>query len=58
MQNLTTAEIDRLRTLRRRFENASTFTHSSATADSLDAYIERLVAKGRDVEQIIAITTD
>lgn len=57
MQNLTATEMDRLRTLRGKVENARSFTASSKASERLDAYCDRLMAKGRSVEQIIAITT-
>ena len=57
MQNLTTAETDRLRALRGKRENARNFTASVKAGERLDAYIERLLAKGRSADQIIEVTT-
>lgn len=57
MQNLTATEMDRLRTLRGKVENARSFTASAKASERLDAYCDRLLVKGRSVEQIIAITT-
>ena len=55
MQNLTTTETNRLRTLHAKVENARNFTTSVKAIERLDAYIERLLAKGRSVDQIIAV---
>lgn len=55
--NLTTAELERLRTLSSRIENARNFTASDKAIERLNAYMDRLIAKGRSVEQIITNTT-
>lgn len=52
-ENLTTAEIERLRHLSGRIEKARNFTASDKALGHLDAYMDRLIAKGRSVEQII-----
>lgn len=56
-ENLTTAELERLRTLSSRIENARNFTASDKAIERLNAYMDRLIAKGRSVEQIITNTT-
>ena len=56
-ENLTTAEIERLRTLSGKVENARNFTASDKAVERLNAYMDRLIAKGRSIEQIIKNTT-
>ena len=55
MNTLTTAEIKTLRLRSASIENARNFTASMQASERLDAYIDRLLAKGRDADQIIGI---
>ena len=52
MKYLTTAETARLRALYGEAENA----RNGKASERLDAYIENLLANGRDANQIIAAT--
>ena len=54
-RSLTDAEVDRLHKLYNLLEDARNFTASSKALDALNAYQERLMAKGVSAEAIAAL---
>lgn len=54
-RSLTDAEVDRLHKLYNRLEDARNFTASSKALEALNAYQERLMAKGVSAEAIAAL---
>ena len=55
-REMTPAELDRLHRLSAKIETAKNFTQSAKAIEQMDAFQERLMAKGVTVEAILKAT--